>query len=159
MVNRVLLVGLFVEHIFTDFAVNGLNLSFPVGKVFVFSATETALWAVWLLVAERVDGQTGLVAAGVVLAVLLVPQHTIEDNVLRGGGLLSRLVALGTVGFSAIEAASATVWLAFVLQPELFDGLLVGPLETVEPALVGLGVLAGGLLVEHLIGVRFSSRP
>lgn len=154
----ILLVGLFVEHVLTDVAVNGVDLSFPAGKVALFSVSETALWALWLLVADRVGGRTGLAVAGVALAVLLVPQHTVEDSVLRGERLLSDLVDRGTVGFSVVEAAGATAWLAFVRGDPALEQVLVGPLATVDPALVGLGVLAVALFVEHDMGVRFSSR-
>jgi hypothetical protein len=47
---------------------------------------------------------TGVAVAGVVL----VPQHTVEDNVLRGRGLFADLFAAGTIGFSIVEAAGAT---------------------------------------------------
>jgi hypothetical protein len=155
----ILVVGLVVEHVLTDLAVNGFDLSLPGWRVLVFSVSETALWALWLVVAERVGGVEGFVAAAVVLAVLLVPQHTIEDNVLRGKGLFANLVDSGTVGFSILESAGATVWLVFVLSPDLVDSLLVGtPLATVDPAFVGLGILAIALFVEHIIGVRFSRR-
>lgn len=154
----ILLVGLFVEHVLTDVAVNGVDLSFPAGKVALFTVSETALWALWLLVADRVGGRAGLAVAGVALAVLLVPQHTVEDSVLRGDRLLSDLFDRGTVGFSLVEAAGATAWLAFVRGDPAVDRLLVGPLAAVDPALVGLGVLAAALFVEHDMGVRFSSR-
>ena len=160
----VLLVGLVLEHVLTDAAVNG-RFSLPGGRVLFFSATETALWALWLVIAEQVGGLAGVAVAGVILAVVLVPQHTIEDNVLRGRGLFSRLFDSGTIGFSIIETAGATVWLALV-----FDGsLLTEALDTltefgvpltldIDPALVGLGVLALALLLEHVVGVRFSRR-
>jgi hypothetical protein len=155
----VLIVGLFVEHFLTDLAVNGLDLSFPVGSAAFFSVTEGVLWAVWLGVADRVGGLDGLLAAGVVLAVLLVPQHTIEDNVLRGEGLFSRLLDFGTVGFSVVEAAGATVWLLLVRRGGLLEAPLAeAGLGTVDPAVVGVGVLAVALFLEHLIGVAFSRR-
>lgn len=159
----VLVVGLVVEHVLTDVAVNGVDLSLPAGKVVLVSVSETALWVLWLAVAERVGGVEGLLAAGAVLAVLLVPQHTVEDGVLRGEGLLSDLVDLGTLGFSVIEAAGATVWLALVVRPGLFaptlSRLLAGtPAAGTDPAAVGLGVLVAALLVEHSVGVRFSRR-
>lgn len=154
----VLLVGLVVEHVLTDFAVNGVALSLPRAEVVVFSASETALWAVWLVVAERLGGAVGVLVAGVVLAVLLVPQHTIEDNVLRGRGLLADLADLGTAGFSLVEAVAATLWLAFVLRLAVVEPVLVGQLGAVGADVVGLAALAALLFVEHTMGVRFSSR-
>lgn len=150
----VLLVGLFVEHVLTDAAVNGLDLDLPVAPVVGFSVSETVLWAVWLRIAEVVGGLAGFAVAFVVLGVLLVPQHTVEDNVLRGSPLFGDLVDLDTVGFSLIEAAGATVWLVLVLRPDLVGGTLGG----VDAAVVGLAVLAVALFVEHTIGVRFSRR-
>lgn len=151
-----LLVGLLLEHVLTGFAVNGPPLSAPSLPVLGFSVSETALWAVWLLVAETLGGLVGVLVAGVLLAVLLVPQHSVEDNVLRGRPALGDLIDTGTVGFSAVEATGATLWLG--LQFGAFGGVLgrVG-LGGVDAGLVGLAVLAVFLFVEHRMGVRFSS--
>jgi hypothetical protein len=155
----ILAIGLLVEHFLTDLAVNGFGSSASGGKAIAFSASETALWAVWLVVAERVGGLVGLLVAGVVLAVLLVPQHSIEDNVLRGRGFLSDLLNLRTLGFSVIEAAGATLWLLFVLRGDLIEPFLVEVgVSAADPAVVGAGILAGALLIEHLVGVQFSRR-
>lgn len=155
----VLAVGLLVEHFFTDQAVNGPNLSFPLGKVVAFSASETVLWALWLVIADAIGGVDGLLIAGVVLAVLLVPQHTVEDSVLRGRGLLSNLVDLGTVGFSIVEAAGATAWLVLVLRGDLVEPLVASTvLMDVDPATIGVGALAVALFAEHVLGVSFSLR-
>lgn len=155
----VLLVGLVVEHVLTDVAVNGADLSVPVGPTVFVSATETALWGLWLLVAERVGGVDGILVAGVVLAVLLVPQHSVEDSALRGRGLFSRLLNVGTLGFSVIEAAGATLWLLFVREGGEVQPLLaeVG-MGSVDPAVAGVGLLAASLFVEHVVGVAFSRR-
>lgn len=150
----ILVVGLFVEHILTDVAVNGLHFSFPFGSIIAFSLSETVLWAIWLQLAEVVGGLVGLGAAFAVLFVLLIPQHTIEDNVLQATDPLGDLVDLNTAGFSFIEAAGATVWLALVLRPGLIGGSVAG----IDAALIGVAVLAVSLFVEHNIGVRFSSR-
>lgn len=154
-----LFVGLFVEHYLTSRAVDGPAASFPALRVGVLSASEAALWALWLTVAERVGGAAGFVAAAVVLAVLLVPQHTLEDGVLRGEGLLSGVADVGTLGFSVIEAAGSTAWLVFVLRGEATLPLLreLG-LAGVDPAAVGVAVLAGTLLVEHVVGVAYARR-
>lgn len=149
-----LAVGLFVEHVLTDVAVNGVDLELPVVPIVGFTLSETVLWGLWLLIAERLGGVVGLGAALAFLAVLLVPQHTVEDNVLRAQPVLGDLVDLRTVGLSVIEAAGATAWLALVLRPDLVGGAVGG----VDADLVGIGVLAVALFVEHTIGVRFSSR-
>lgn len=152
-----LFVALVVEHVLTGLAVNGPPVSLPGLPVLGFSASETVLWGVWLLVVEAVGGTGGLQAGAVLLAALLVPQHTVEDNVLRGRGALSDLLDLGTLGFSAVEAVGATLWLA--LQFGRLDGVLeIVGLGGVDGGLVGLAVLAAFLFVEHRMGVRFSSR-
>lgn len=150
----VLAVGLILEHILTDVAVNGFNLELPLVAIVILSVSETLLWAIWLEVADLVGGINGFVIAFVVLAILLVPQHTVEDNILQGRGLIDDVINLNTAGISLIEAAGATVWLALVLRPDLIGGMVLG----FEAALVGFGILAVSLLVEHNIGVRFSSR-
>jgi hypothetical protein len=155
----ILAIGLIVEHFLTDLAVNGFRSSASSGKAITFSASETALWALWLVIAERVGGLVGLLVAGAVLAVLLVPQHSIEDNVLRGQGFFSDLINLRTLGFSIIEAAGATLWLLFVLRGDLVEPFLVEVgATTAEPAVAGAAILAVALLVEHLVGVQFSRR-
>jgi hypothetical protein len=150
----VLVIGLIVEHVFTDFAVSGVDLDFPFGAIVILSVSETVLWGIWLEVVEIVGGRAGLVVAFGILVILLVPQHTFEDNILQGHDLLSDVIALGTVGISLIEAIGATIWLALVLQPGLVGGSIAG----VDAALVGLGILGIALFIEHNIGVRFSKR-
>lgn len=150
----VLVAGLFVEHLLTDVAVNGVHLDFRFGAIAGFTISETVLWGVWLRAAEGVGGGVGIVIASVVLAVALVPQHTIEDNVLQGREPLGDLVDLDTAGFSLIEAAGAAIWLGLVLHPDAVGGSIGG----VDAALVGLVGLGVALFVEHTIGVRFSSR-
>lgn len=131
----------------------------PGPRVVFVSVTEAVLWAGWLLVAEQVGGLTGVGVAGIALFVLLVPQHTVEGNALRGEGLFSNVLAVGTVGFSLVEAAVATVWLALVFQGDRFAPVLA-PVTggVVEPAVVVLAALATALFVEHVVGVRFSRR-
>lgn len=155
----VLVGGLVVEHILTDLAVNGGDLSFPVGPVILVSLSETVLWALWFGVADQFDGLAGLLLAGVLFAAFLVPQHTIEDNVLRGRELFETLLDPGTVPFSLVEAAGATVWLLFLTRSESVAPLLAAiEFPTADPASIGLGVLAVALFVEHVIGVEYS-RP
>jgi hypothetical protein len=175
----ILAIGLFVEHFLTDLAVNDWDSGFPVGPAVLFSATEAALWALWLGIVENVSaaqtaallgalgisvpaplaGTENFLLAAVVLAVLLVPQHSIEDNVLRGRGVFSSFTRLGTIPFSIIESVGATAWLVLVLKPGAVAPLLAqAGVPDAAPATVGVGILAGSLLVEHLIGVSFSRR-
>lgn len=151
--------GLVLEHFLTDVTVNGRDASLPDTAVIGLSASETALWAVWLAIAERIGGLEGVLFAGVVLAVLLVPQHTVEDNDLRGRGPFSGLLNLGTIGISLVESAGATVWLLFVFRGESVGSFLreLG-IAGVEPATVGLGLLAAALFVEHNLGVSLARR-
>lgn len=155
----VLVAGLFLEHYLTNRAVNGAAATFPIGTVALVSATEAGLWVLWLGVAEEVGGAVGFVAAAALLGALLVPQHTVEDNVLRGRGLFSDLLDTGTLGFSVIEAVGSTAWLVLVLRGDAAVPLLrdLG-LGGVDPALVGFALLAVTLLIEHVVGVSFSRR-
>lgn len=163
----VLFVALVVEHLLTEATLNGPQGDTPVLPTLLVSATETALWAVWLAVAEAVGGLFGVAAAGAVLLVLLVPQHTAEDNALRGRGLVATLVDTGTLGFSAVEALGATVWLALLVDGSLLervgsipgvDPALAEIVAGADPALVGLAALTVLLFVEHNMGVRFAGR-
>lgn len=175
----ILVVGLFVEHFLTHVAVSGWDEPFPTGSAALFSASEAALWALWLAIAENVPaewvagllsrvgvslppalaGIESFVLAAVVFTVLLVPQHTIEDNGLRGESLFQSIFSTGTIGFSIVEGVGSTVWLLFALEPETVQPLLrqVG-ITAVGPATLGVGVLAVTLLVEHVVGVRFARR-
>jgi hypothetical protein len=155
----ILVAGFVLEHVLTDVAVNGFDLSFPSVRILGISLSEAILWVLWLVVAELVGGLAGLLAAAAVLAVLLVPQHTVEDNVLRGRRPLSSLFNPGTVGFSVVEAVGSTIWLFLVFRgaearPVLLDLGLAG----VRPEVLGVAVLAGTLFVEHVTGVMFSDR-
>ena len=154
----VLSLGLVFEHVLTDATVNGLSVSvLPGRQVIATAVAEALLWVLWLGVAERLGGVDGILAAGALFAVLLVPQHTIEDNVLRGVGPFESVVDLGTVGLSVVEAAGATVWLLLVFEGEQFGGLLATlGLGGVDPAAAGLGALAVVLFIEHDIGVALA---
>jgi hypothetical protein len=155
----VLICGLLLEHYLTDLAVNGRSGTFPFWKALGFSVSEALLWAVWLRIAERLGGVTGIAVAGIVLTVLLVPQHTIEDNVLRGRGLFERVINPDTFGFSLVEAVGGSVWLLFVFQGDLVRPLLANTAAGgVDPALIGVGLLAATLLVEHGIAVSLARR-
>lgn len=155
-----LTVGLVLEHVLTDATINGLSVSIiPDGQILGVSLSEALLWAVWLGVAEEFGGVDGILIAGVVLALLLVPQHTIEDNVLRDADPFESVLDLGTVGFSVVEAVGATVWLLLVFESAQFSGLLAAiGLGGIEPAAVGLGALAVVLFIEHDIGVALARR-
>ena len=154
----VLTVGLVLEHVLTDATINGLSVDvLPDRQILAVSVSEALLWVLWLGIAERIGGVDGVLIAGALFALLLVPQHTIEDNVLRGAGPFASLVDLGTLGFSVVEAVGATVWLLLVFEAGQFSGLLATlGLGGVDPAAVGLGAMATFLLIEHDIGVALA---
>lgn len=160
----ILLVGLVVEALINTVVVNGFGGIRP-GAIATFSVTETLIWVVWLVVAERIGGLDGVAVAGVVLFALMLPQHSIEDNALGGRPLFSEVLHLGTAVFTFVEALGGTVWLALVLRgPALLAGLDLGPIPTVPSiapelgAAVGLLILAVALFVEHVMGVQFALR-
>lgn len=167
----VLFGGLLLEGLLTHVTVNGRRGPIPAVPIALFSVTETLLWVGWLVAAEQVGGFLGAGAAGLALALLLVPQHTVEDNVLRGRATLERLLNPGTVRFSVLEAAGATAWLllvaGFVPTESLLRTVGVGaqlrfaPLGLVVPSveIVGLAVLSVVLFVEHVQGLRLALRP
>jgi hypothetical protein len=155
----ILAVGLVVEHTLTDVAVNARGLRLPGIGVLVVSVSEAVLWALWLGIVDEVPGLGAFALACGALALLLVPQHTLEDNVLRGRPLLSRFLDPWTFAFSVVEAAGATAWLLFVRRPDLLAPRLAEfGLSATDPAVVGVGILVVSLFVEHVIGVAYSRR-
>ncbi len=138
----VLAVGFTVEHLLAYNVIKGRDLldlrGVPIGQKAVVSVIETAIWAVWLILA----GLNAIVAA-VVLAGLLIVEHTLSDNVFKGRGLFSRLLDGRTIVFSIVEAAGAAIWLALV------DANL---------AIVGIVVLVVASFIEHTMAVDLGRR-
>lgn len=168
----ILVVGLVVEAVVNTVVVNGFD-DIPLGRIGAFSVTEAAIWIVWLAAADQLADLTGvavagvdltgIVAAGVLLFALMLPQHAIEDNVLRGEPFASDLLQSGTVAFTFVEAAGATIWLALVRHGDTLladaDLTAVPTVADATPAaVVGLGLLAAFLFVEHLMGLQFALR-
>ena len=120
----VLAVGITIEHLLSYNVINKRPLfkigGLPVGKKLVVSVLETGIWAIWLILA----GLNAL-AAALVLAVLLIFEHSFSDNVFKGRGIFSRLLNVRTIGFSVIEAAGAAVWLNFVGAGQQIAGVAV----------------------------------
>jgi len=146
----VLAIGLIVEHLLSYNVINGRGLlqltGLPVVKKALVSLIETGIWALWLTLAGLSllpQASLNAILAAVVLAVLLIVEHTLSDNVFKDKGLFSRLVDRRTIGFSIIEAVGATIWLALV-QANL--------------AVVGIGVLTVGALIEHTMAVALGRR-
>ena len=118
----ILAVGITIEHLLSYNVIHKRPLfklgGLPVGKKLVVSVIETGIWAIWLILAD-----TNALAAALVLAVLLIFEHTFSDNVFKGRGIFSGLLNVRTVGFSIIEAAGAAVWLAFVGAGQPIGGI------------------------------------
>ena len=146
----VLAVGFIVEHLLSYNVINRRGLldltGLPVLKKAVVSLIETGIWALWLTLASLnllPVARLNAILAAVVLAVLLIVEHTLSDNVFKDKGLFSRLVDGRTIGFSIIEAAGAALWLTLV-QANL--------------AVVGIGVLAVISFIEHTMAVSLGRR-
>ena len=144
----VLIVGFTLEHLITFNVIHKRPLfdfrGLPVGQKAVVSIIETGIWVVWLVLArmEIFEGFEHIVA-GVVLAGLLIIEHTVSDNVFRRKRLFERLADKRTIGFSIIEAAGAAIWLALI---------------DIGFAVVGLVVLAAASFIEHNMAVNLALR-
>ncbi len=144
----VLIVGFTVEHLITFNVIHKRPLfdfrGLPVRQKAVVSLIETGIWVVWLVLA-RMEIFEGLehIVAGVVLAGLLIIEHTVSDNVFTRKRLFERLADKRTIGFSIIEAAGATIWLALI---------------DIDFAVVGLVVLAAASFIEHNMAVNLALR-
>ena len=134
--------GITIEHLLSYNVINRRPLlkigGLPVGRKLVVSIIETGIWALWLILADL-----NALAAALVLAVLLIFEHTFSDNVFKDRGVFSRLVDVRTVGFSIIEAAGAAVWLGLV------DG---------GQQIVGIAVLLVASFIEHTMAVNLSRK-
>ena len=138
----VLAVGFTVEHIVAYNVIHGRGLlelqGAPIGQKAVVSLIETAIWALWLVLADL-----NAIVAAVVLTGLLILEHTLSDNVFKGKGLFSRLLDARTIGFSLIEATGAAIWLALVEA-----NLAVG----------GIVILVVASFIEHLLAVALGRK-
>ncbi len=138
----VLAVGFTIEHLLAYNVIHERGLldlrGVPVGQKAVVSVIETAIWALWL----ALTGLNAIVAA-VVLAGLLVIEHTLSDNVFKSKGLFSRVIDTRTIVFSLIEAVGAAIWLALV-QANL--------------AIVGIVILVVASFVEHSMAVALGRK-
>jgi len=138
----VLAVGFTVEHILAYNVIHGRGLldlrGVPIAQKAVVSVIETGIWALWLVLADL-----NAIVAAVVLAGLLIVEHTLSDNVFKGKGLFSRLIDARTIVFSLIEAVGAAIWLALV-QADLM--------------VVGIVILLAASFIEHLLAVALGRR-
>ena len=139
----VLAVGFVVEHLLSYNVINRrglLNLTgLPVVKKAAVSLIETGIWALWLTLATlNLAPILNSILAAVVLAALLIVEHTLSDNVFKDKGLFSRVVDGRTIGFSIVEAAAAALWLTLI-QANL--------------AAAGIATLAVASFIEHTMAV------
>ena len=138
----VLAVGFTIEHLVAYNVIHNRGLfelqGLPLGKKAVVSLIETAIWALWLVLANL-----NAIVAAVVLTSLLILEHTISDNVFKGKGLFSKLIDAQTIGFSLIEAAGAAIWLALV---------------EANLAIVGVLILVIASFVEHMLAVALGRK-
>lgn len=128
----VLAVGLSIEHI-TRLALFGRFSGQAAGEKIVVSVIEAAIWAVWEAV---FNPRFGLVIATLILAALLIVEHTLTRNVVQRIGLFRRLIDPSTIGPSLIEGAGAGIWRALVPRGQ---------------PIVGLAVFAVANFIEHRI--------
>lgn len=159
----VLFVGLTLKQVITDVSVNGFLDDLPIGRLAFVAVIEALLWVGWLSLAEGVGDLLGVLVAGLVLTVLLIPLHTFADNVVRRDRLFDRIFDLRTLDFSIIEGLGATVWLLLVIQSDRVGEFWVdtGQLGAElggDAAVIGIGVLAVALFAEHIVGVQFMLR-
>jgi len=138
----ILAVLLIVEHIVTDNVIHSrkfLNLQVPILQIATFSIIETAIWAVWLFIA---DGFNLFLAAGF-LFIGLFFEHTVSDNVFKRKGIFEKIFDKRVIGFTVIEVVGAAVWLSFARAGE------------VVLAIVILFIFS---LAEHIIAVRVGQK-
>lgn len=144
----VLIGGFTFEHLITFNVIHNRRLfnftGLPVGQKAVVSLIETAIWIVWLVIArvELLHGFAHIIAA-VILAGLLIIEHTISDNVFTRKRLFERLADKRTIGFSIIEATGGAIWLALV---------------DIDLAFVGVAILAIASFIEHNMAVNLALR-
>ncbi len=138
----VLVVGFTIEHILAYNVIHNRGLldllGVPIGQKAVVSLIESAIWALWLALANL-----NAILAAIVLAGLLVLEHTLSDNVFKGKGLFSKLLDARTIGFSLIETVGAGAWLALV---------------DANMAAVGILILAIASFIEHTLAVALARK-
>lgn len=152
--------GMLVEAVLAHVTVNGWGRPVPGRAVAVLALAETVLWVGWLAGVIRADDQAGVVAAGLALAVALVPRHAVADNVVRGQNPLASLVQRATVGLAVLEAAGATAWLLVVSGAVAVPDWLV-PVQVAgfsTNAVVGAALLTCAVFARHLLAVRHALR-
>jgi len=132
----VLLVGLTVEHVISYNVRNGRGLlrfgGLPILPILLIAAIETGTWAGW-----EALGSTSVLAIAV-LIVGLILGHGLELNVVRQRDAFERygLRLVQSIDITAIETVIGLLWRILVRMGQ---------------PIIGAGVLAVGLFVEHTV--------
>jgi len=100
--------------------------------IIAITLPELVIWAIWLYLAEGM----GYLLAGVVLAILMLGEHSVELGLVKKKNPLSFLTHPPTLFFTAMEVLGAIVWLHFVRN---------------DQAMLGGALLFIGLAIEHII--------
>jgi hypothetical protein len=135
-----LFVGLVAEHVFSYNTRNARPFfdfsGLPVVGLAVVAAIETVSWAGWLALIPTNE----VLAFGFLFATLLVG-HGLELNLVRGLPLLTKYPhrLKKSLDITGIESVIGTAWRFLVVGGQ---------------AAFGVGVLAVGLFVEHVISAR-----
>lgn len=109
----------------------------PLGEVIVFSALETGIWAVWLLL--WAVPSIGITVAVTFLFAALVVEHTVSKNVHERRGLFDEFFNFDVVPHTIVEVVACSGWLLLVREGQ---------------PIWGIAVLFAGSLIEHVIAVR-----
>lgn len=152
--------GMLVTGLLAHVTVNGWSRPVPAESVVALALSETVLWVGWLAAVRASDTLATVVGAGLMLALALVPRHTVADNAVRGRNPLSTLVRRATIGLAVLEAAGATAWFlvvtGLVYLPKWLVMIPVAGFS--ERAVVGAALLAGAVFVRHVLAVRHALR-
>ena len=100
--------------------------------IIAITLPELVIWAIWLALAEGM----GYLLAGVVLAILMLAEHSVELALVKGKNPLSFVKHRPTLFFTAMEVLGAAAWLHFVRN---------------DQALLGGALLLIGLSIERII--------
>lgn len=157
----VLLIGLLVKHILTDISVNGLDLRHPLNPaaVGIISCSEAVVWVFWYLIVRSTGTSNGIIIAGGYLVIFLIPQHSLEDAIIRAEGPFPKLFDVWPVVFSLLEATAASAMMILILGVDHLERFLrlYLPLD-IGLAKIGLVILAILLFFEHVMNIRYFSR-
>lgn len=157
----VLMGGLTVKHILTEISVNGLDLYHPLSPlaVILLSGSEAIVWTFWFLIIQSMQTFSGLLIGGVYLVAFLIPQHSLEDAIIRSERPIPDFLDTWKIVFSTVEATAATGLVFLVLRIGRIENVLSYYLVTeFGLAKIGLALLASLLFIEHAMNVHYFRR-